>query len=156
GSPSVKTAYKPYLSLTGTSMAAPMVTGTVALMLQANPKLTPNLVKGIIEYTAQVYNYDALTQGAGFLNTKGAVELAKYLYAPKLLSKYPSNRAWSKQMIWGSHRIRRGVIKPAGSAWALNVVWGASVDFDGDNIVWGTACGDADCDNVVWGTARDF
>src|SRR4029450_7812459 len=63
---------KPYLSLTGTSMAAPMVTGTVALMMQANPNLTPNLAKAIIEYTAQRYNYSSLSQGAGFLNTEGA------------------------------------------------------------------------------------
>ena len=62
----VSTWYKPYLSLSGTSMAAPVVSGTVALMLQANPGLTPNLVKAILEYTAQVYpNYDPLTEGAG-------------------------------------------------------------------------------------------
>ena len=48
-------ANKPYLSLTGTSMAAPVVSGTVALMLQANPNLTPNLVKAILQYTAQAY-----------------------------------------------------------------------------------------------------
>ncbi len=75
----ISTAYKPYLSLSGTSMAAPIVSGTVALMLQANPKLTPNLVKAIIEYTAQDYHYDALTQGAGFLNSRGAVDLAQVL-----------------------------------------------------------------------------
>ena len=61
-------------------MAAPVVSGTVALMLQANPSLTPNPVKAILQYTAQIYaGYDPLTQGAGFLNAKGAVELARYL-----------------------------------------------------------------------------
>ena len=34
-------------------MAAPVVTGTVALMLQANPSLTPNAVKAILQYTAE-------------------------------------------------------------------------------------------------------
>ena len=151
---SIKTSYKPYLSLTGTSMAAPMVAGTVALMLQANPKLTPNLVKAIIEYTAQTYNYDALTQGAGFLNAKGAVDLAKFLAAPQVGQNYPHNKAWSRTILWGNHRLNHGLIKPAGSAYALNTVWGASTDGEGDNIVWGTVCGrDAECDNIVWGTS---
>ena len=49
-------------------MAAPVVTGTVALMMQANPALTPNLVKAILQYTAEHKSrYDALTQGGGFL-----------------------------------------------------------------------------------------
>ena len=61
-------------------MAAPVVSGTVALMLQANPKLTPNLVKAILQYTAQVYaGYKPLEQGAGFLNALGAVQLARVL-----------------------------------------------------------------------------
>ena len=62
----------PYLSLSGTSMAAPVVSGTIALMLQANPDLTPDQVKAILQYTAQPYaGYDILTQGAGFLDAAG-------------------------------------------------------------------------------------
>ena len=144
------TAHKPYLSLSGTSMASPVVAGTVALMLQANPKLTPNLVKGILQYTAQEYHYNALTQGAGFLNAHGAVELARYFAKATPGAAYPTSWKWSKKINWGSRRIKGGVLKPNGSAWKLNIVWGTA---DDENIVWGTLCGDSDCENIVWGTA---
>jgi len=144
---------KPYLSLTGTSMAAPMVAGTVALMMQANPRLTPNLAKAIIEYTAQDYGYNALTQGAGFLNAQGAVQLASYLYTAKAGSVYPTNAYWSHTILWGNHKITNGAIKPQGSAYALNVVWGSLNDAVGRAVVWGTECANATCDNIVWGTS---
>jgi serine protease AprX len=147
------TTYKPYLSLSGTSMASPVVAGAVALMLQANPKLTPNLVKAILQYTAQDYQYDALTQGAGFLNVKGAVDLARFLKNPQAGQLYPSNKAWSKTILWGNQKLKMGVIKPTGSAWAISTVWGASRDLEGDNIVWGTVCSTLECDNIVWGTS---
>jgi serine protease AprX len=144
-------SYKPYLSLSGTSMAAPVVAGTVALMIQANPKLTPNLVKAILQYTAQRYNYDALTQGAGFLNSYGAVELARFYGRARAGDRIPSSWQWSKQINWGNYRLTNGVIKPNGSAWALNIVWGT---VDDENIVWGTQC-ENDCENIVWGTIDD-
>ncbi len=147
-----RTGYKPYLTLSGTSMAAPVVSGSVALMLQANPKLTPNLVKAILQYTAQQYpGYNALRQGAGFLNTLGAVRLAKFYANNTVGSKMPVQSVWSKQIIWGNHRISGGYINPKANAWLPSTMWGAARALDGDNIIWGTDCSDG-CDNIIWGT----
>jgi serine protease AprX len=145
------TAYQPYLSLTGTSMAAPMVSGTAALMLQANPKLTPNLVKAIIEYTAQDYHYDTLTEGAGFLNSRGAVDLARFYATARLGQYYPLQKAWSRTIIWGNHKLKAGLIRPNANAWSVGTVWGASFSAMGENIVWGTLLRDGE--NIVWGTS---
>jgi subtilisin family serine protease len=66
--------------MSGTSIAAPAVSGAVALMLQANPGLTPPLIKAILQYTAQpLPNYNLLQQGAGMLNVDGAMALSKVL-----------------------------------------------------------------------------
>jgi serine protease AprX len=145
------TAYQPYLSLTGTSMAAPMVSGTAALMLQANPRLTPNLVKAIIEYTAQDYHYDTLTQGAGFLNSRGAVDLARFYATARLGQYYPLQKAWSRTIIWGNHKLKAGLLRPYANAWSVGTVWGASFSAMGENIVWGTLLRDGE--NIVWGTS---
>ena len=146
----VSPGYTPYIALSGTSMATPVVAGTVALMLQANPNLTPNLVKGILQFTSQEYpGYDALTQGAGFLNARGAVQLAEYFRNRIKGSTYPSMSGWSKQIFWGNKRIKGGVLTPGGSAWSANVAWGTKPQ--GMNIVWGENCLDSSCDNIVWG-----
>ena len=68
------------LQLSGTSVAAPAVAGAVAVLLQANPGLTPPLVKAILQYTAQpLAGYNLAEQGAGHLNLEGAVRLAQSL-----------------------------------------------------------------------------
>jgi serine protease AprX len=171
----VSVGYLPYLSLTGTSQATPVVSGTVALMLQANPALTPNAVKAILQYTAQPYaGYDALTQGAGFLNALGAIELAQFFAAPSG-SPYPSGASgweWGGQIIWGTHRIQGGYLTPSANAWSPGAAWGAPTTATGDNIVWGviwspgawgfgggwtpwaTHCSDATCTHVVWGNGN--
>jgi serine protease AprX len=144
--------YMPYLTLSGTSMAAPVVSGTVALMLEANPDLTPNMVKAILQYTAQVYNgYDYLTQGAGFLNALGAVRLSRFFAVGEKGDHYPNMKSWSQHIFWGNVRVSGGVLTPGGTAWANNVQWGASHTPAGQNIVWGENCDSAACDNIVWG-----
>jgi len=148
---SMLTAFQPYLSLSGTSMAAPIVAGTVALMLQANPSLTPNAVKAILQYTAQVNDgFDALTQGAGFLNALGAVRLASFYATAEPGQPYPVQQMWGKRIIWGNHLLTGGVILPAANAWSVGTTWGVAKASSGDNIVWGTA---GSGDNIVWGTA---
>jgi serine protease AprX len=163
----VLTPALPYLSLSGTSMAAPVVSGTVALMLQANPTLTPNQVKAILEYTAQVYpNYDPLTEGAGFLNARGAVELAQALATPShVLRATPME--WSGRLIWGNRVVSGGRFTADANAWGADVTWGTATTPIGASVVWGTTCDDADCggqwsidvadgdQSVVWGTADD-
>jgi serine protease AprX len=152
GKSTLNLSYLPYLTLSGTSMATPVVAGTVALMLEANPNLTPNMVKAILQYTAQVYNgYDYLTQGAGFLNTLGAVRLARFFETGEKGDNYPNMKAWSRHIFWGNRRVTGGVLTPGGTAWGNNIVWGDSLTPAGQNIVWGENCDTANCDNIVWG-----
>ncbi len=156
----------PYLSLSGTSMSAPVVSGTVALMLQANPNLTPNIVKAILQYTAQIYpNYDPLTEGAGFLNAKGATELARYLAAP-YSTPFPDTAGWGTQVIWGNKVYKGGRLNATANAWPTSVRWGATI-VNGSKVTWGDRCSTSEClsfsgkwrtdnnsyaRNVVWGS----
>ena len=65
-----------YLTLSGSSMATATVSGAVALLLQAQPKLTPAEVKFALQYTAERLNdFGIIEQGAGSLNVPLAAAL---------------------------------------------------------------------------------
>ncbi|HHV64195.1 MAG TPA: S8 family peptidase [Peptococcaceae bacterium] len=62
-----------YCSLSGTSMATPIVAGLVALILQKHPELTPAEVKQRLMQTAENWNLPSNTQGAGYIRADLAV-----------------------------------------------------------------------------------
>ncbi len=63
-----------YTHSSGTSMATPHVAGVIALMLQANPALTPDKIKEILMETAtNMPTYEEHQVGAGYVNAYAAV-----------------------------------------------------------------------------------
>lgn len=72
-----------YTTASGTSFSAPQVTGVIALMLEANPNLTPAQVREILQRTAtpmpEYYQHEV---GAGMLNA----------YAATLSAAFPARR----------------------------------------------------------------
>ena len=64
-----------YTHMSGTSMAAPHVSGIVALMLEANPSLGWREVKAILQETASnIPGREAWEAGAGYVNAHAAVQ----------------------------------------------------------------------------------
>ena len=162
----------PYLRLSGTSMAAGVTSGAVALVIEAhrngyfwNPKkLSPNTIKAILEYSATTLTdpdtlqpYDLLTQGAGELNVKGAMDLAKYIdaadplgtywmtYQPAPYSYLGGNYVtWSQHLVWGSHIVWGNSLYYHELGWEASSPWGI---LDSTHIVWGNV----DPQHIVWG-----
>jgi serine protease AprX len=154
-----------YFRLSGTSMAAPMVSGAAALLLQQHPSLTPDQVKlrlmktstkafpstsiatdpvTGISYTS---TYDLFTIGAGYLDVWAALNN----------TDMPSGSAASPSAIFDSSSGKTYVVMAPGSMWVTAadtaVVWGTSVIQAADTaVVWGTTTIQAADIAVVWGT----
>jgi serine protease AprX len=81
----------------GTSQAAAVTSGAVALLLQAYPDLTPDQVKYLLTATATpVAHSTPLTAGAGQLNVAAALLLAKIMATPLGSRLFPPS-------VWGQH-----------------------------------------------------
>ena len=153
-----------YFKLSGTSMATPMVSGTVALILQQNPNLTPDQVKARLMKTASKtfpmtstatdpltgasFNsqYDIFTIGAGYLDVWAALsnnDVATALATSPTAVYDPQTGTVSvvfgNSVVWGT-----------GVVWGTSVVWGTQVFVDGMSVIWGT--GMPQGTSVVWGT----
>lgn len=62
-----------YISLSGTSMATPVCAGVIALILKANPNLTPDEVKAKLISSAETLGEVPNYQGAGLVNVLKAI-----------------------------------------------------------------------------------
>ncbi len=169
-----------YYELSGTSMAAPIVTGAVALMLQQNPSLTPDQVKarlmktawkGIGQFTyshdnwGNLYNneYDLFTYGAGYLNVNAALgntDVATGLALSPTAVLNANGTVTVTNTTPDSNFAGSSVVWGATSVvWGDSVVWGAntisasSVVWGATSVVWGSTS--VVGDSVVWGATSN-
>jgi len=77
GSQVIPTAQGTYIDLSGTSLAAPVVSGIVADLLTLRPSLTPDQVKGALMHEARALRkIRTLAAGVGEVDAPGALALA--------------------------------------------------------------------------------
>ena len=160
-----------YLRLSGTSMAAPVVSGAAALLLQANPSLSPDTAKARLMISADKSGYgvlgrgntDPCTYGAGYLDVPAALRcsyvatqpavspaLARGLLGLVTVQTQPllagGSGVWGTGLglgnVWGSQ-----VIWGENSLSGSQVIWGESVW--GSQVIWGESAGSADLSSTA-------
>ncbi len=129
-----------YTTASGTSFSAPQVAGAIALMLEANPNLTPAEVKDILQRTAtplpEKFSHEV---GAGVLNTYGSVLESAFpsrrmgLYRSILDNKsikFTNSVAYTFEETAnpGSARVNQFPIADDTIQAGINIVWGMSVN----------------------------
>lgn len=159
-----------YMELSGTSMSAAVVSGSVALLLEARPGLTAAEVKlalqlsssrvagaGLIEAGAGSLNVVAalrLIQGAGMAPTEIAGEAivpTRLAFGPVLPTQFSQlicsdAGVTGSILVWGNEAPLCGPVDPSILVWGDSLVWG-------NILVWGNS--NVSPDILVWGNSRD-
>jgi serine protease AprX len=164
-----------YLMMSGTSMAAAMVSGGAALLLQSTPSLTPRHVKVALQVTAE-FMPDAglVAAGAGSVNLYSARKVASGndgllgVLSSLLIGGTPvtgSGFAYLKpgarmdQTVGGPPRVF-GLIDARKSGWdgrlsyttASQIIWGETNMWTADQqIIWGEQIFNPAGQQIIWG-----
>ncbi|MBL8292320.1 MAG: S8 family peptidase [Bryobacterales bacterium] len=165
---------KLYYTVSGTSMASGFVSGAVALMLEKDPTLTPDLVKARLMKTATksfpasstsidpvtrevfVSQHDLFTVGAGYLNVAAAVAstdtfpgAGKTALSPLAVYDDASGDVFLVQdysALWGTNALwGTSAVWGTNALWGTSAVWGTSVLMEAQSALWGS--------NALWGTS---
>jgi serine protease AprX len=155
-----------YFRLTGTSMSTAVVSGAVALLLEAQPGLTPNQVKAVLKGTARPFGQTSgvtpnpAAVGAGVLDAYAAVQSGSRAPAnhgnhpadPASRSLYPA--LYGQPLSW-VNQLADGILWSLLSWTTLswnNLAWD---NLAWDNIVWDNLAWDnLAWDNLAWDTSR--
>ncbi len=154
-----------YFSMSGTSMASPVVAGTVALMLQKDPTLSPDTIKSRLMKTANknftpgYYLYDStvkanrylqqdlFTVGSGYLNIPAALASTDIATGPAASPSAQLQANGTMAIISNS-----GLGSPSG-VWSASNIWGNNTAIEGSSVVWtidGSANGMIEGQSVIW------
>jgi serine protease AprX len=130
-----------YISLSGTSAAAPVVSGVVAQLLQARPGLTPDQVQWLLRQTALAV--PGAGTGAGYPQASAAVRFAGVVDAGKrglIPNTYLARAAYAA--MYGGSPLSWDNVSWDNVSWD-NVSW--------DNVSWDNVSWDnVSWDNVSW------
>ena len=118
-----------YLEMSGTSMATPLVSAAVALMLEKNPTLSPATVKARLMRSARKISADASSAGAGLLDVDAALgetgTITGDALSPLMIPDAATNGVLVQDtaMLWGDDQWGSGYLFNDGFTWATGYGW---------------------------------